>query len=330
MDYETFAQKFMDELELNLPEGVELKRQEIHKVNGINLDGLAVKSPDSPIAPTIYINDAYDMYSKGGLTVSECVMRIIKSIEKSRDAVPEIPNFTYEEARKKLYGVLVNYKNNTEMLENVPHERIEDLAFIARYRVGEDGSVLLTNELCTTMQLTDQEALEIAHANTEKQEYSCTPLSSMLKGLMQDQGLPDDYIDEVFAEEEVECPMYILTNKTRYDGASALASDKALKDAWDKIGDYHIIASSRHELILVPESFSKDIEALKAMHSEVQDTTLSEIDKLSDAIYRYDGRSLSRADAPVESLKESPIESLTETITATITNPKAPIHARAH
>ena len=319
MDYETFAQKFMDELELNLPEGVELKRQEVHKVNGINLDGLAVKSPDSPIAPTIYINDAYDMYSKGGLTVSACVMRIIKSIEKSRDAVPEIPNLTYEEARKNLYGVLINYDANREMLKDVPHERIEDLAFIPRFRVGEDGSVLVTNQLLEHLQMTDIEALEIAHANTEKQEYSCTPLSSILKGLMQDQGLPDDYIDEVFAEEEAECPMYILTNKTRYDGSSALASDKALKDAWDKIGDYHIIPCSRHEIILVPESFSKDIDAIKSMHEE-------EIDKLSDAIYRYDGRTLTRADAPVESLSENPIKALTENITISVSKPHVACH----
>ena len=62
------------------------------------------------------------------------------------------------------------------------------------------------------------------------------------------------------------------------------------------------------------------------MHEEVQDTTLSEIDKLSDAIYRYDGRTLTRADAPVESLSENPIKALTENITISVSKPHVACH----
>ena len=71
-----------------------------------------------------------------------------------------------------------------------------------------------------------------------------------------------------------------------------------MESAYEKIREDHpdmenlfVLGSSRHELILIPDDAVDNVEDLKAVHKEVQDTELSLADKLTEHIYKFDAQS---------------------------------------
>lgn len=303
MDYEQFVEKFLDDIKQNMEhENVELHRLEVQKVNE-KLDGVSIRYPDSPVAPTIYLESKYQMY-QDGYTVEEVAESTTKQLEQIRRDTPAMPNLSPESAKNNLYCAVVNAEDNKELLKNIPHEKVEDLAVIARFKVGEDGSFIVSNDMCKHLKMTSEEIMEQAHSNTSKQQYECRNMNEVMKEIMVAQGMPEEYVDEMIQSQGEGCPLYVLTNQSRVDGAVAMADKKALEKACEQIGeDFYILPSSRHEVLLVPSSVVTDVKDLKDMVEQVNSTEVSKADKLSDHVYKYDSLSkkLSMADAPVMS-----------------------------
>lgn len=307
MDYEQFVADFTAELQQNMEqENVELRRGTFRKVNE-ELDGISIKYPDSPVAPTIYLDDKYQMVEDGSYTVEQVAERTAMQLKSIREDAPEVPLLTEESARQNLYCVVINAAENEEMLRNVPHECLEDLAVIPRFKVREDASFIVSNDLCSNLKMTSEEVMEAAHANTNKQEFECQNMTEVMRGIMREQGMPEEYIDELIQMQGQDCPMYVMSNESRVEGAVALTSTSAMESAYEKVKEDHpdmenlyVLGSSRHELILIPDDAVDNVEDLKAIHKEVQDTELSQADKLTEHIYKFDAQTkqLSIADAP--------------------------------
>ena len=74
MEYEAFVKQFMDELQQNMEhDGVELQRHEVTKNNGVVKDGVSIRYPDNPVAPTVYLDDLYQMMKIGRASCRERV-----------------------------------------------------------------------------------------------------------------------------------------------------------------------------------------------------------------------------------------------------------------
>lgn len=313
MEYEKFAKNILDELQRTMTaQGVELHRQEITKNNGVVKDGVAVQYPDSNVAPTVYLDDLYEMH-KDGYSVSELVDTTVANLERNKNLAPDTPVLTAESAMENLYCTVVNTAENEEMLKNVPHEKLEDLSVVARFKVGQDGSFLVTNDICKTLHMTSEEVMEAAHANTDRQEYKCQSMSEVMRDLMLHEGMPEDYADELIQMQGEQCPMWVVSNESRVDGAVAIASQETLKAAYEKLGeDFYVLPSSRHEILLVPQSVVSDVEDLKKMVKEVNATEVSKIDQLSDNVYQFNGRHLSIVDGQTEKISETLTEGLSK------------------
>ena len=316
MEYEQFVDEFSSELKQSIAdENVDFDRHSVRKVNE-ELDGLSIKYPDSIMAPTIYLNDKYQMY-QDGYSVKQLVDDTEKQLKDIRDDEPQLPEFTKESAKENLYCVVVNADSNEEMLRNTPHEKFEDLAVIPRFRVGEDASFIVSNEMCNHLQMTSEEVMEAAHKNTNKQEFPCQNLSDVMRDIMVSEGMPVDYVEEMLSAQGEDSPMYVLSNQSRMDGAVAITSEDAMDKAYQKVkADYpemenmYVLGSSRHEVILVPDCAFDDVEDLKQVHQEVQNNDLSQEDKLTSHVYEYDGatREMTMVDSP--DLKEAESEVL--------------------
>ena len=296
MQYEAFAKQFLEELQLNMKsQNIELYRQEVTKNNGVMKDGVAVLYPDSNVAPTVYLDDLYDMH-KDGYSVSELVDTTMANLDRHKNMAPEMPDLTTETAMENLYCTVVNTADNEEMLQNVPHEKLEDLSVVARFRVGEDGSFLVTNDICKTLQMTSEEVMEAAHANTDRESFICQNMGEVMRDLMLQNGMSEDYTDDFLQMKGDQCPAWVLSNESRIDGAVAITSYNTLKEAHNKLGeDYYILPSSRHEVILVPHSAVSNPNDLKDMVRSVNATEVKKVDKLSDNVYKFNGRLLSIA-----------------------------------
>ena len=57
-----------------------------------------------------------------------------------------------------------------------------------------------------------------------------------------------------------------------------------------KMNDYFVIGSSRHEIIIIPDDVVDKIDDLQEIHSQIQETELSQADKLTEKIYKYDAK----------------------------------------
>lgn len=84
-------------------------------------------------------------------------------------------------------------------------------------------------------------------------------------------------------------PMIILTNDKKYNGAGVILCDAVLKAVYRKIGEFYILPSSIHEVILVPAN-AVDPTALAAMVKTINATQVAEEEQLSDDVYVYNGK----------------------------------------
>ena len=100
-------------------------------------------------------------------------------------------------------------------------------------------------------------------------------------------GLSDDSLTQTF---------YVATNRRRHYGATVLLFPEVLDSLEMKYGSYHIIPSSVHEVLIVPDSLRIGAQELKDMLVDVNSTIVSDKDILDDHIYRYENGRLSVVD----------------------------------
>lgn len=268
--------------------GAELLKIEHHTFRKANIviEGLIVKMKDSDIAPVIYPDELYEQYRQG-LSIDTMITRFLDSY---RHIDKNIPNFNKETLMTNAYTVVINAEMNRELLKTVPHNIIAgNLAEVARFKVKSDAesnsSFLITNEHLKHLHMLDDEVLEIAHKNTENQEYRLQNLYKLTFDMMS-----DEESREIFEDEYTDDDVYVLTNNTNYEGANVITSDKILREVSEKIdSSFYALPSSRHELILVPDKFNVDPKYLVQMVREVNQT-LKQKDFLSDDIYYYNAR----------------------------------------
>ncbi len=111
-------------------------------------------------------------------------------------------------------------------------------------------------------------------------------LSSMIAELIGDPGEMPELSEEQFTDS---IPMTIVTNPDKFNGAYCLLEKKIFKEMSEEMGcDLFILPSSIHEVIVVPDLPRFDKEVLRNMVMDVNRSSVSDEDFLSDSIYRFD------------------------------------------
>lgn len=80
---------------------------------------------------------------------------------------------------------------------------------------------------------------------------------------------------------------YVMSNRSRHYGASVMLLDDKLQDLERKFKSYHILPSSVHEVLIVPDTLGIDEASLREMVVDVNQDLVSPRDRLSDNIYSY-------------------------------------------
>ena len=264
----------------------------VEKVNG-NKDAITIKKHGENVAPTLYPDNFMSQDQAAG--VDELADVIFSKIQEVYDNMPEFNlNLTHESAEEHLYPQVISAEANEEMLQHVPHRMItDDLAVIARYRVGEDGSFVVKDGHLDAMEMTDEEVLETAISNLDVRKYDAKDIKDVMSEMMG----ADSEMMGLFPPTRPE--FYVLTNEEKINGAAALASDEILQQSMSTIyRDYpnshgfYVIPSSLHEVLLIPEEkvmTKEDEENLENMLREVNQTQVAPEDVLSNNVYHYDG-----------------------------------------
>ena len=307
MNYEDFKNYVKEHILGELPDTYsefEVSINKTFKNNGLKLDGLCIRGHDS-IAPVIYLNGYYEQYNEG--TSLESVMSDISEQYKehvehrgiSSDIVKEISNI--ETARDKIFAKIVNTKNNKHLLENRPHTEFEDLSITYHIMVSRDASGIasapITDVIANGLGVTTEELDAIAKENMAKNNpmYFVDMQDMMLDLFLSDivdQGMSKEEAREMFAEmfPNSEARMYVLSNATKVNGAIWMTDPDALEMISEKVGgDFFILPSSVHEVIIVPNDGYSELE-LQDMVMSVNQGEVRPEDRLSDNVYAYDSK----------------------------------------
>ena len=296
MDYETFKQEFAEDIKEKLSQKgygeVETSFHNIEKTNQ-NYEAISVVPAGGNIGVNYNIENAFASYEHSG-DYEGVLASATGAIASGLDQVPVVnvnALMNYEIMKEKLSVEVISAEANEELLAKVPHDRIEDLAVVYRFIMesNEDGraSILVNNDLIERMGVTHEQLRADALENSPGIRPAVIQgMNEVMKEMMGPEayemfGIPDD-------TEEM---MFIATVPDKNSGAGVLAYQNFMDQAAEKIGgDFYVIPSSIHEILLVPDNGEVQAEGLKEMVQEVNATEVSPEEKLSDNVYHYDSK----------------------------------------
>nr|MCR5776075.1 DUF5688 family protein [Lachnospiraceae bacterium] len=85
--------------------------------------------------------------------------------------------------------------------------------------------------------------------------------------------------------------MFVATVKGNTHGASVLAYEDFMDKAAEKLGgDFFILPSSLHEVILIPDNGQFEVDTLKAMVKDINESQVAPEDRLTNSVYHYDSK----------------------------------------
>ena len=153
MDYERFKEGFQDALKAELAvrgADVELTARRVDKMND-SYDAITVRPVDSSIGVNISVEKAFAAY-ENGTPIPEIAEHFADAVEKGFRESPQVDLESlsdYEQMKSKLSMEVVSAEKNAELLESVPHERMEDMAVV--YGVEEIDEIfdIILDVLCS-------------------------------------------------------------------------------------------------------------------------------------------------------------------------------------
>lgn len=179
------------------------------------------------------------------------VVKAPKELEEMVDAL------TKEDILENTYITLA--KAGLDRYERCVRERVFDFYEVLRFKLTDDYWIPLTDAFLTSKGI----SLDEIWSSAKKPECS---------------------MKKVFGQ------MTLITNDTGLFGAVGMLDNELLRFASSVLGDYYILPSSIHEVILVPDDGFVEPITLKQMVIDVNHAAVEEKEQLSDSVYRYDAK----------------------------------------
>lgn len=291
MSFDGFCTCVKMDIQKRLGSGVEVLLKDIIKNNDTMLKGLIIMEQGTNMHPTVYMEYFYEQY-KAGRTLEEIEDNVLQIYQENRrEEKFDITFFTkWNVMKERIIYKLVNFDKNRELLKEVPHRKILDLAVVYEYFLDTDdnrgASILIRNDHMEAWGVASDELYAVALKNTP--ELMGCRLYSMEEIVREIYGIRVDSLPDSGKPEKNTMPMYVLTNEHKFHGAGCILYSNFLKKIADEWGcDICIILSSIHETILIPMYMSRGCEEMAQMIREVNQTQLEPEEILSDHAYQF-------------------------------------------
>ena len=300
MDFEEFKANVAEQIRDYLPEKYEdakVSLNEVTKNNDRQLTGLLIKEEDSNIAPNIYLENFYDQYTDG--KDMESILKDIAEVRVKHELgqdldVSRITDF--DQVKDHVICKLINDEMNQDYLADKPHTAVEDLAVMYAVDLGgdKDGRMTapITNDLMERYGVSTEELHDIAMYNLSESQIEFKSMRDVMVEMMFPDGLREDDPRALMLPPEEETPsMYVLSNSEKINGASAILDSKTMEDISEKLGgDFVVLPSSIHEVIILPVDEDTDMKTLESMVQTINAGEVSPEERLSDHVYMYDSQ----------------------------------------
>ncbi len=296
MEFTYFTTLVRDEVERRAGDCYKVRLNDVRKNNGVVLRGLTVMQDDSNISPTIYLNNYYEEYTNGRATLLNVVNDVMDTYNRNKvnQSVDMRFFLNYESVKQSVVYKLVNTEKNKELLEDIPHIEFMDLSIIFQCMVAQEefgtASILIHNVHLKLWDVSVGMLYQAAKENTQRlQEYEIKSMTDVLCEIVKAENTEESDWDNCMNGMSDSVPMYVLSNKSRVEGAACMLYPNLIQDFADAIGSsLYIIPSSIHELLLLPTEHNEESGEIKNMIKEINDTQVSKEEILSYSLYYYD------------------------------------------
>ena len=289
MEYKEFVEYIKMNAGYIAGEGGNITINHVIKNNGCEMDGLVIMEKGKDIAPTIYLDSLYELYTNGE-NIKSIIRQIELIYEQNKNNVTFDVNILkhFDTIKDKIVYKVVNYRSNEKLLEQVPHKRILDLAVVfyclLDNEYGRSATALIYNNNLKNWNVNIDDVYKAALKNTPDLLHS--KISSMA-ALFEKCDVNVDG-EEGDLKDYVPSDMYVLTNESKLNGAACILYENVLYDFAQKLGaDLYILPSSVHEVILLPKLSMFEKDELVNMVKEVNTEGVAADEVLSDHVYEY-------------------------------------------
>jgi len=284
LSYQEFQESLLEavSLELNKQGTYRCELTQAQK-NNVVLSGLSIRQEGKTSAPVIYLHDSYQSYLHG--KPLQQISKELVGFYRSH----KIPEFDrndfvdYGRVKEKLRVRLVNKENNQAYYKRGPY-RLHPIGAEILYlelKRNESGSMCtqVTNDMAESWKMPKEELFQTALENTQNSdEVKFQSMNEVMSEIMMGN-----------AEEDFDSPIFVLSNQDTQYGATVALYPDVLKQVSRQIGgDYYILPSSVHELLILRKK-GCDI-AEKELRSWVRDSNQSIISSeeiLGNEVFEY-------------------------------------------
>ena len=279
-------------------DNLEVILREMTKNNGTIHSALEFREQGEVVSVLVYLAPYFEDYT-AGVSLKELAEDIYSSYQENkkhgRIFESSIWCNDYETVPDKVIYKLINYHQNREFLEEIPHIRLCDLAIIFCLLVEQSGDSLATaviyNGHMESWGMDTQMLMELAKKNTKRLlPAKIRNMSEVIQGIAMEYVGNDTEktaLDEMLSTPN-DIPLYVLSNDINTNGAIAMLYEGILKDFAAVLEhDLIILPSSIYEVLLVVYEEELCMEELKEMVRHVNQTEVAKEEILSDNVYIY-------------------------------------------
>lgn len=272
MNYTEFMNAMLCEIRGQVDAQVRTELYTVTKNNGTRRTGILFKQEDSNLAPTIYLEEFYQKYLKGQQVqdLADSICSIYQEIRVKKTC--DCQNlFDFNHVKEHIVYKLIRRDANEELLKQIPYEPFLDLAVVYYIQIDNtrfgSAAIQIRNEHLRYWRVEKEEIRRLAEKNT-----------------------PRIYPAQI---QKIVRFMYVATNEQCSLGAAVMRYPDFREKVRGMIrGDFYILPSSIHEVILVPESFGLEPERMAEMVKEINQTGVAPEEVLSDSVYYFDGEEI--------------------------------------
>ncbi len=286
MDYEQFLEQIREALQDRLP-GMDVTIRSVEKLQGESYKGIGITPEGSNTGATLNLHEMFELMQEG-TPPQEILTKIEELAEDALRQIPEIDIDTfsdYGQMKHTLTMQAVPVDPNRDLLQEIPHREMEDIAIVYRFQLGQreqgEASVLITNRMLEGYGITEKQLM--ADAEEFAPRVNPVTIRSLGEVLAEMSG-------GLFEPEEIGVPPVLLaTVPGAVNGAGVMGYPDFFKEAAEKIGgSFYVLPSSIHEILLLPEDKNMDAAGLNLMVSSVNAAEVLPEEQLSDEAYHYD------------------------------------------
>lgn len=284
MNKETMQQLILEALSKRLGDGFRITIEKVLKTN-LELDGLMIMEKGTIITPTIYLEPYYEELAMGA-SIDHITDEILQSYSTAKSYkghfdTASLSDFAF--IKDRLFVALVNRHSNKKLLSDVPYaEFLDDFAITVRCMLDASekvgASFLIHNGHLDMWQVDPETLISLALHNTrELLGVELAPLEDCIQRLC----------PELAAERTFGSRMWMATNKRGFLGASTALFEDVLRDFSKEHGNFYVVFSSVHEILLLLTPDDSDIESITRINQEVNATQVDADEVLGTKAYFY-------------------------------------------